>query len=453
MLLLVSENIPEARVMEGSVSDKLHQHSASVRGEKLQVSLLLRAVGRKAGVNIIVDETITETISLDLQDVNLYDLFRLILETQKLRFYEANNALIVEKAEDFIKDRRDVVTSRLCPRYGQASKHLPELEVLKSEQGSLTVSADGNCIVVHDHETNVRGIGEMLQSLDRPIPQVHIKARIVTVDKSLSKELGIKWGYDYLQKLPNDSLTGAADLSVTNPTSSLVFGFIRDNFNLDFEISALQDRNKLDILSEPRVLVLDGQEAEIKQGQEIPYESGTAENRDTSFREAVLGLKVIPKIMQQNYIRLDVTVTNDSVDENSTKDGQPLLNRQEIRTNLFLEDGVTVVIGGILSKGIDERKGEVPWLADLPVLGGLFTNTDKKDRTYELLVFLTPTILRTSSGADGLVQQTVDLLRPKPQDHQALASETLTPAVETENSAEAGRKMLLHPLELRDRRP
>lgn len=441
-----------ARITESSLTEKLRLETTTIRGEKLQISLLLRAIGRKAGVNILVDETIVDTVSLDLHDVNLYDLFRLVLETRELRYYEANNALIVEKAADYIKDQRDVITTRLCPRYGQAANHLQELTVLKSGEGSLTVSADGNCVVVRDHEENVSRITKMLAKLDVPVPQVHIKARIVTIDKSISKQLGIKWGYTDLERLPDDSLTSAANLSVVDPTTSIIFGFIRDTFTLDLELSALQERNQLKILSEPRIVVLDGQEAEIKQGQEVPYESGTLENRNTSFREAVLGLKVIPKILQNNYIRLDVKVTNDSVDENNTEDGQPLLNRQEIRTNLFLEDGVTVVVGGILSKGLDETRGEVPWFADLPFVGEIFKSTDKIDKTYELLVFLTPTLLKSKASASGGPYGTIDLLEGQRQQGHNEPTDIFVEEGEPHAVAEPKVRLLLHPLELRETR-
>jgi type IV pilus assembly protein PilQ len=430
---------------EEPLVEKLRLESTSMRGEKLQVSLVLRAIGRKAGVNVLVNEAIADTISFDLEDVSLYDLFHLVLNTKGLRFYEANRALVVEKAADFKKDQRDMVTTRLCPRYGQATSHMPELAVLKSEEGNLTVSANGNCLVVHDHEANVEKIAGLLKQLDISMTQVHIKARIVTIDKTVSKELGIKWGYTDLSKLPKDSLTSVADMSILNPAGSMVFGFIRDTFTLDVELTALQKRNQLHILSEPRVVVLDGQEAEIKQGKEVPYESGTAENRNTSFREAVLGLKVVPKILQDNFIRLDVKVTNDSVDENNTQDGQPLLNRQEIRTNLFLEDGVTVVIGGILAKGTDSSNRGIPWFADLPLIGDFFKSTDDTDRTFELLVFLTPTLLKGHDHA-AVDNKNNNLLDAWTEQGGGGGVVSL-PAAEQEGRRATRAKLLLHPLE------
>lgn len=424
------------QITDEELADQFRYESTHIRVENLQVSQLLRAIGRKSGVNVIVSEEIKNTISLDLADITLYDLFHLVLETKGLRYYQSNKALVIEREEDFKKEQRDVMTVRLCPGYGNPEGHLQELETQKSEDGTIALTSDGNCLVARDHEDNIRKIKSLLSDLDKPIHQVHIKAKIVSIAKATSRELGVKWGYTDLRNLPQDSLTGTVDLSVVNPTTNIVFGFIRDTFNLDLELSALQEKNKLHLLSEPRILVLDGMEAEIKQGKEIPYDSGTLENRSTSFREAVLSLRVVPKILRNGFIKLDVKVTNDSVDEDSTEDGQPLLDRQEIKTNLFLEDGVTVVIGGILAKGSDSTNEEVPWLADIPFVGNLFKKTDDVDKTYELLVFLTPTILKGPEGF-SFTSETAALVDKE------------TDVSNVSNSG-PGKRMMIHPIEIRD---
>lgn len=395
----------EAEQGKGQLLDQLRDKTATVRGENLQVNLLLRGICRQANVNVIVDESIpnTDTISLDLENVSLYDVFKVVMDTKKLRFHESNKTLIVEKVDALKKDQRDLVMVRLCANFGNMTQHLKELEVVKSDVGTMTVSGDSNCMIVKDHEENVGRIKEFLAELDRQAPQVHIKARIVTIEKSVSKQLGIKWGYNELTRAPANTLNVATDLAVANPATNILFGFIRDNWTLDADLSAMQEKKQLHLLSSPRVVVLDGQKAEIKQGKEVPYETTgtTTSAASTSFREALLSLTVTPKILHNNFIRLDVKVTNDSVDNTSqtTKNNQPLLNKQEIQTNLLLEDGVTVVIGGILAKDSDLGSKEVPWLAEIPVVGNLFKNTDELEKTYELLVFLTPTIIREEHGA------------------------------------------------------
>ena len=400
---LVAQGV-EAEEGKGQLLDRLRDKTATVRGENLQVNLLLRGICRQANVNVIVDESIAnaDTISLDLENVSLYDVFQVVMDTKKLRFHESNKTLIVEKADALKKDQRDLVMVRLCTSFGNVAQYLKELEVVKSDVGAMTVSGDGNCLIVKDHEVNVESIKKLLVDLDRPAPQVHIKARIVTMEKSVSKQLGIKWGYNELTRAPANTLNVVTDLAVANPATNILFGFIRDNWTLDADLSALQEKKQLHLLSSPRVVVLDGQKAEIKQGKEVPYETAGTANiaASTSFREALLSLTVTPKILHNNFIRLDVKVTNDSIDASQmTTNSQPLLNKQEIQTNLLLEDGVTVVIGGILTKDSDLGSKEVPWLADIPGIGNLFKNRDELEKTYELLVFLTPTIIREEHGS------------------------------------------------------
>jgi type IV pilus assembly protein PilQ len=163
--------------------------------------------------------------------------------------------------------------------------------------------------------------------------------------------------------------------------------------NLNYELQALQEDQQLEILSAPSLLVLDGKEAEIKQGQEVPYTSQSGDYINTSFREANLSLKVTPKILQNDLIILDVNVTNDNVDETNKVGEEPLINRQEITTSLYLENNVTVVIGGIKGNKNMEQISGIPLLKDIPLLGWLFKSRDKKGGNYELMIFLTPTIV------------------------------------------------------------
>lgn len=398
-LLILVTGVGAAVAQENPLIDKLKAIKTEIRGEKLEVNLLLRAIGRQAGVNIIVDESIDDTVSLDLTNMTLYDVFQLLMQTKELSYYETNNALLVEKTEDYRQGMKDIVMVRLCSQFGDVANHLEELQVVKSGDGSLTISKDGNCLVVRDHQQNVERIKELLAQLDEPQPQVHIKARVVAMQRTFSRQLGVKWGFEDLTDVAKNTFTASTDLSAASPTTTMAFGFIRDTFNLDLQLTAMQENEELYVLSSPRIVVLDGEEAEIKQGKEIPYESGTAENRDTSFREAVLSLNVVPKILQEEFLRLNLKVTNDSVDlDNTTDDNQPLINRQEISTNLFLEDGVTVVVGGILTQGNDYGNQAVPFLSDIPLVGELFKSRTKKDENYELLIFITPTIINDQHG-------------------------------------------------------
>ena len=391
----------DAPLLEG-----LKNFPASLRTENLSVSLLLRGMGRQAGINIMVADNIADTINLDVEKLSLYEVFQVIMDAKQLRYYQKNNVLFVEKKADFQGQQRDLASERLCTKFGNAAAYLDQLKPLLGPNGSITVSNRGNCLVVQDRAGNLPHLREMLVELDQPIPQVHIEARIVSISNEAKKQLGIIWGYNNYRDAAAlatkiNPITTSINLPAAEPTTSLAFGFIRQNINLNVDLQAMQSDSLLEILSSPSVLVLDGKEAEIKQGKEVPYVTQTANTVNTSFREANLGLKVKPTVLMDGYIILDVAVTNDSVDQTSSNTSGLLINKQAITTNLFLEDKVTVVIGGIVQQNKSHTNSKVPGLGDIPLLGNLFKNTDKANDQSELMVFITPRIVSMTPKQNG----------------------------------------------------
>lgn len=376
----------------------LKKFPASLRTENMQVALLLRGIGRQAGINILVADNITDTVNLDLDKLNLYEAFQVIMDAKQLHYYQKNNVIFVEKKADFQGEKRDLASEQLCTKFGNAAAYLDQMKPLLGPNGSITLANRGNCLVIRDRAENIPRLRDMLTELDQPIPQVQIEARIVSISNEAKKQLGIIWGYNNYRDAAAlatkiNPITTSINLPAAQPTTSLAFGFIRQNINLNVELQAMQSDSLLEILSSPSVLVLDGKEAEIKQGKEVPYVTGTSTTINTSFREANLGLKVKPTVLRDGYVILDVAVTNDSVDQTTTNATGPLINRQSISTNLFLEDNVTVVIGGILLKNKNRKNNKVPGLGDIPLLGNLFKNSDKTDDQTELMVFITPRIV------------------------------------------------------------
>jgi type IV pilus secretin PilQ/predicted competence protein len=379
---------------------------ASLRTENLSVSLLLRGMGRQAGINILVADNITDTISLDVENLNLYEAFQVIMNAKQLRYYQKNNVIFVEKKADALGEQRDFASERLCTRFGNASAYLDQLKPLLNPGGSITLTNRGNCLIIQDQAGNLPRLRKMLIELDQPIPQVHIEARIVSLSNEAKKQLGIIWGYNNFRDTAalsgkSNPITASIALPAADPTTSLAFGFIRQNLNLNVELQAMQSDSLLEILSSPSVLVLDGEEAEIKQGKEVPYVTQTANTVNTSFREANLGLKVTPTVLMDGYIILDVEVTNDSVDQSTSGASGLLINKQAIKTNLFLEDKVTVVIGGIVQQNKSKLNSKVPGLGDLPLFGSLFKNSDKRNDQTELMVFITPHIVNMTQTQNG----------------------------------------------------
>lgn len=390
--------------VNAALLDQLKEHQTSLRCEEMKVSLLLRAIGRQAEVNIFVSDDIKDTITLDMEGLSLYEAFKIITDAKHLSYTEKNNIIMVEKlstAEGGLKNFR---TERLCTEYGNAGSYISQLKPLLSTNGKLTVSHRGDCLIVQDLPTQIKRIALILSEMDQPVPQVYIEAKIITVTEEAKRQMGIKWDYDYPST--KNPLSAVSDLTSSLPTTTVQIGFIR-NFNLDIDLDAMEEDNKLKILSSPRILVIDGKEAEIKSGKEVPYQTttgtGTGATTSTSFREANLSLKVAPKILKDNYVDLSVHVTNDSVDvtsSSSTTVSQPLINKQEISTNLFLENEVTVVIGGIFQETMDNSSKKVPILSRIPILGWFFKNSEKIKDRRELLVFITPTIVGMGSGFD-----------------------------------------------------
>lgn len=422
--------------------EDLKKFPASLRTENLSVSLLLRGMGRQAGINILVADNITETINLDVEKLNLYEAFQVIMDAKQLRYYQKNNVIFVEKKADFQGQQRDLANERLCTKFGNATAYVDQLKPLLGPNGSITVTNRGNCLVVQDRAGNLPRLREMLVELDQPIPQVHIEARIVSISNEAKKQLGIIWGYNNYRDAAElatkiNPITSSIALPAVEPTTSLAFGFIRQNINLNVELQAMQSDSLLEILSSPSVLVLDGKEAEIKQGKEIPYVTGTSTTVNTSFREANLGLKVKPTVLQDGYIVLDVGVTNDSVDQTSTSTSGLLINKQSITTNLFLEDKVTVVIGGIVQQNKSNQNSKVPGLGDIPLFGNLFKNANKRDDQTELMVFITPRIVNMAqkpSDEAAAKGQTPAASADKPKERAILTDD---PAKTTQGAAAA----------------
>ncbi len=415
-ILFLFALLPLAKGAQASqLVEKLRDYPATLQCENLEVATLLRAVGRQAGINIYVADSIKDTISFEMAQVSLYDVFELVIAAKNLHYSETQSAIFVETDEAYKKARKGIVTARICTDYGNSSKLKSQLDHLLSDQGMITATNNDSCLIIKDQEGNVEEIKAMLAQIDKPIPQIHIKARIVVVSKEGREQLGIKWGADNFNHPITAgwkngtpvTITGdaVADLGISAATSAMNIGFIWDNVNLNIDLQAMAQDNLLHVLSTPSLLVLDGHEAEIKQGKEVPYTSQTNDMINTEFREANLSLKVTPKIIKNVFVNLDVDVTNDSIDQSSAVGGEPLINRQEISTNLFLEDKVTVVIGGIHVSGDDIGKGRVPGLSSLPILGNLFKNKERTLENYELMIFLTPTIISMEQIAGHAKEQ------------------------------------------------
>ena len=285
-----------------------------------------------------------------------------------------------------------------------------------STRGSVAVDERTNTLLLRDTIDSITMAKQLINELDVPVKQVLIESRMVTVRDNVDEQLGVRWGLTGRQG--DGSLSGSAvaanninagvipelsdRLNVNLPVANaagrigLQIASLMDGTILDLELSALETENRGEIIASPRITVANQQEAYIEQGTEIPYVQSTSSGATAvEFKKAVLSLKVTPHITPDNRIILDLVVTQDTRGETvSTSTGPAVaIDTQEIKTQVLVENGETIVLGGIFQQISTNDITKVPWLGDIPVVGGLFRNKVKIEQKRELLIFVTPKIV------------------------------------------------------------
>ncbi|GAD80579.1 hypothetical protein VEZ01S_37_01440 [Vibrio ezurae NBRC 102218] len=281
-----------------------------------------------------------------------------------------------------------------------------------SELGSIAVDERTNSLLIYDHPDNLLRVVEIIDALDIPVKQVQIEARIVTVNEGELDELGVRWGFTNINTEFNvtpsiEASKGSVDiadhlnvnLGLANPNASTIafqLAKLGSDTLLDLELSALQAESRAEIISSPRLVTTNKQAAYIEQGSEIPYlEAAASGATSISFRKAVLSLKVVPQITPDNHLVLDLVVTQDRPGQVvKTGIGESVaIDTQRVQTQVLVENGETIVLGGIYQKSIVRNVEKVPYLSDIPWFGRFFKRTSDKFGRSELLIFVTPSIL------------------------------------------------------------
>jgi type IV pilus assembly protein PilQ len=285
-----------------------------------------------------------------------------------------------------------------------------------SSRGSVVDFKLTNKVTVQDIPANIAKIDRIVLEQDIPTRQVMIEAKIIQSNPSYVKELGIRWGGTYATTHNKDAITvsgGAGGDNIVNlPAAAglgsggaVNFGYIKDNLTLNTQLSALEQEDKLKILSNPRVLGLDNNEARIKQGVALPYLKLSDQGvTSTEFKDAVLELTVTPKITAANTIALNVYVTKNQRSAQTGAGGEPGIDVREVETYLLVKSGETVVIGGIYETTKSLTINKVPFFGNLPLLGRAFRYQKEEDQLTELLIFITVNVVDNP----GLMAQASD---------------------------------------------
>ncbi len=300
-------------------------------------------------------------------------------------------------------------------------------ESLLSSRGTISADARTNTLIINDTAQNIDKVRKMVDLLDIPVKQVMVEARIVRASTEFSKEMGVKWGIlSQGINQNNDLLVGGSDqtlwdlktpdddgkytiqrpdnlnvdLGVANAAGKIAFGLISlSDFMLDLELSALQADGYGEVISTPKVLTADKQTAKVSSGTQIPYQSseggGANAVSTTEFIDATLSLDVTPSITPDGKVQMLLNITSDTPG-NPTPTGQLTINKNQINTNVLVDNGETVVLGGIFEQETRNGQTKVPFLGDIPYVGRLFRKDIKSDNKRELLIFVTPRIVNDS---------------------------------------------------------
>ncbi|HVL01969.1 MAG TPA: type IV pilus secretin PilQ family protein, partial [Dongiaceae bacterium] len=409
----------------------------SLNFQDIEVRSVLQLIADFTELNLVASDTVRGRITLRLQNVPWDQALDLILKTKGLDKRKVGNVMLVAPADEIaareklelesqkqVKELAPLRTEYLAVNYAKAKEvsELVKSSGFLSERGTITVDERTNIMLIQDTSANIDEVRFMLQQLDIPVKQVMIEARIVIARSDAAEELGVRWGVMRAQEVKDgigiiggngpgveqnledltdeddpsysigdDSL--AVDLGVAGAGASrIAFGFFDDKGLLDLELSALESDGRADIVSTPKVLTADQQTAKIQSGTEVPYQEASSSGAtSTSFKEAVLGLEVTPQITPDGRIIMDLKINQDSVGEEFND--IPSIDTNEIETSVIVDNGQTVVLGGVFRSEEVNTTVKTPFLGDLPVLGRLFRKTTSDSTKSELLIFITPRVV------------------------------------------------------------
>lgn len=422
--------------------------------QEIETRAVLQLLADASGQNIVVSDSVTGNVTLRLQNVPWDQALDIVLRTKGLDKRRQDNVIIVAPQEELAQREKADLAARkeigeLAPlraeylqvNYAKAQDMAALIKSqsgsLLSQRGSVAVDERTNTLLLQDTADRLADIRRLVATLDIPVRQVLIESRIVIVNDDFERDLGARFGLTTVNSNGNgvittsgtaaatDTITSSAannasttgspypvtvpsgstassrynvNLPVSNPAGSIALGILGGNYLVDLELSAAQAETRAAVISSPRVITANQKEATIEQGTEIPYQQSASSGATTiSFKKAVLSLKVTPQITPDNRIILDLDVKKDSVGTITVASGGvnvPSIDTQEITTQVLVNDGQTVVLGGILATTSRDTSTKVPFLGDVPVLGNLFKTTTKTDNKDELLIFVTPKIVR-----------------------------------------------------------
>ncbi|MEN5208403.1 type IV pilus secretin PilQ family protein [Stenotrophomonas terrae] len=430
--------------------------------QDVPVRTVLQLIAEESNLNVVASDTVQGNVTLRLVNVPWDQALDIVLRAKGLDKRRDGGVVWVapqpelakfeqdkEDARIAIENRSDLITDYVQINYHSATTIFKALTEAKgigggggeggggqnengflSPRGRLVADERTNTLMISDIPKKVAQMRELIGVIDRPVDQVLIEGRIVIANDTFARDLGAKFGIGGKRTYnegDNEATIGSTTNGVGNANRglnvnlpagsfttanglgpSLAYTLLGANFNLDLELSALQEEGRGEVISNPRIVTANQREGVIKQGKEIGYvtitggSGGVAATPNVQFKEVLLELKVTPTITQDNRVFLNMNVKKDEVDRYlpvANFGVVPIINRREINTAVLVDDGQTVVIGGVYEFTDQESVSKVPFLGDIPFLGNLFKKRGRSKDKAELLVFVTPKILRVAKAA------------------------------------------------------
>ena len=413
---------------------------------------ILRLLSEVGGVNVVTADNVGGTVTIRMRDVSWDQALDVVLQAKSLGMVRQGNLLRVAPLAQLEQEREAAIArqkqqqqlapleTRLIPvSYATAQNMQPRVRELLTERGSVSVDTRTNMLIVRDIVGQLEDVEDLVRSLDTQTPQVLIESRIVEASSTYSRDIGIQWGGAAVMSSATGNPTGlrfpsdigvAGGVPVNNaPTQGLspfngtvnnpnfavnlpavtgngsggalglTMGSLSGAVNLNVRLSAAEAAGSVRIISSPRVLTLDNNEASISQGTLIPFSQVSAQGVNTAFQEAKLELNVTPHVTSDGSVAMDVKITRNEPDFGRVgANGDPTILEREAITQLLVDDGDTAVIGGIYTRNTGRNVDQVPFLGDIPVLGVFFKRRRFREDRNELLIFLTPRIVNRAAA-------------------------------------------------------
>jgi type IV pilus assembly protein PilQ len=454
--LVASGQTQPSQVAAGTAGTQNQQALRQFSGAPIDVDYsnanlrnVLKQLAQVGGINIVIDPSVspTATVDLTLTQVPWDQVMDVVLRSSQLTYQvegpvirvltrkaltdelnaEAEQKKASEAAPDLVSFQR-----RLNYATAEEVKKLLESSQLVSSRGTVDFDTRSNMLIVKDVQKNVDEIQKLVNELDKPEPQVEIEARIVQANRDTAREIGVQWGFNgrVMPDLGNTTGAGfpnrgtlggrtqaqgpitqgptdprasdlertgtAVNLPVPGATSGvgLSLGAINGAFNLDVALTALEHKGEVKVISTPRVVTQNNKQAEVRQGFQVPIQVVANNTVTVQFKDALLSLKVTPQITAADTVIMRVVLENAQPDFSRAVDGNPSINTQSADTQVQVANGETTVIGGIVQSRDTKAHDQTPGLGSIPLLGWLFKRTSDKSENQELLIFITPRIIR-----------------------------------------------------------